>query len=174
MFPFGRAVRSSRKKKKGVLFLFQDIMFFSGCTKSDLFSIPNQQKVMRQITFHLVRSEALWGGVIKTNSAGTLLRNEAVRGHSFRSCRKKNVFGSIHNPGPRQPNQYERYPLHRPRYTGVDVHLRWCPFTSRDAICSRAVGPFGRAVRSPQTRKKGATLIFPPPTSRCTVFLGLH
>ena len=49
-------------------------------------------------------------------------RNEAVRGHSFRSY-KKNVVGSMQNPGPRQSNR-QGYLL--------DIHAKaiWCPHPS--------------------------------------------
>ena len=72
----------------------------------------------------------------------------------------KNLFGSMQNPGPRQPNQYTRYLLHMPRKIGG----------VQDAICSRSVGPFG-----PPKEEKGVQhFFFLLPLPRCTVFLGLH
>ena len=46
----------------------------------------------------------------------------------------KNVFGSMQNDGPRQPNRHERYLLHMPRQNGVHTHLRWCPPTSYNPL----------------------------------------
>ena len=65
----------------------------------------------------------------------------------------------MQNPWPRQPNLYERYILHMPRH-----HLRWCSSTSNNTryqVCF--LFPFGRSVRSSQTRKRGATLLLPLP-----------
>ena len=56
LFPFGRAVRSSQNKKKGVqhfFFLFLEIPCFSWAAL-DLYSFPttDQHQFMRQIIFH--------------------------------------------------------------------------------------------------------------------------
>ena len=69
----------------------------------------------------------------------------------------------MQNPGPRQPNRHERYTSHKPKQTGVHIHLRWYPPLTNNL--------FFVPVRSSQTRKMGATL-FPLP--RYIVYLGLH
>ena len=86
----------------------------------------------------------------------------------------ENVFGYMQNPGPRQPNQYERYILHMPRQIGVHVHLRLCPPTSKEIIFFSV-----RSDRSVLPKKKkgcnGATLLFSLPRPyRYTVSLWLH
>ena len=82
---------------------------------------------------------------------------------SIRSVpRKKILFVSIQNLGPRQPNHYQRCPFRMPRHNSVFVR-NTCPPPSTvmsiaikpDFICARSVRPFGLP-----TEEKGAQHMF--------------
>ena len=85
------------------------------------------------------------------------------------------MFGSTPNPGLRQPNQDERYLLHMPRHKNSMFVRNLCPPSSNCVhlhLPMPSLCPFGRAVWSSQTRKRGSTRILDLP--RITVLHGLH
>ena len=77
------------------------------------------------------------------------------------------MFGSIQNLGPRQPNQYKRYPFAHARGHGTataccaqNVSSIYCdvkPPSHNALFCARSVGPFGPL----QEEKRGQTHVLP-------------
>ena len=72
----GRSVLPNKKKgcNTSSSSSYVDILFFLGLHRIYSFPTTNQHQLMRQIIFHSVRSNALWGGLRHTLNSGLLCR----------------------------------------------------------------------------------------------------